>query len=274
MFSIIVPASNEAAHIGACLKAILASDSLDIAQLIVVANGCTDETVDIANSFSGQSQARGWEFNLLTLSAIGKPSALNAGDAAAKYPMRVYIDADVTVEPFLLRQITEALVVNGPRYASGQLRFVTPNSWVTRAYARTYARVPFITQGVPGAGLFAVNGTGRKRWEAFPEIIADDTFVRLNFAPNERIGVSGQYYWPLVEGFTNLVRVRRRQNAGVKEIERIYPELIENDEKPRLGLADHAKLFISDPVGFIVYAGVALAVKITPRLYNGWERGR
>src|SRR5690606_35650380 len=145
----------------------------------------------------------------------GKPGALNAGDAAARGPMRAYLDADVTVSPPLLAQIVAVLVQAGPAYASGRVNITTRQSRVSRAYARIWRQVPFMRQGVPGCGFFAVNAVGRARWTEFPAIISDDTFVRLQFAPTERHLVQAGYDWPIAEGFGALVRVRRRQDAGV-----------------------------------------------------------
>ncbi len=56
-------------------------------------------------------------------------------------------------------------------------------SALTRAYARFWQRLPFNRTVAPGYGLYAVNAAGRARWEAFPAIISDDTFVRLQFTP-------------------------------------------------------------------------------------------
>ncbi|PSL19163.1 glycosyltransferase [Shimia abyssi] len=274
MISIIIPANNEAAHIGACLSAVLASDGPAEAQIVVAANGCDDETVAIAQGFQATTQSRGWSLTVLDMPAVGKMGALNAGDTAARWPMRAYLDADVLVDADLMAQIAGTLDTEAPRYASGQLRLARAQSWATRAYGRIYARVPFVTNGVPGAGLFAVNAAGRARWGAFPEIISDDTFVRLSFAPEERVGVAAGYDWPLVEGFGPLVRVRRRQNAGVDELNRLYPALQANDDKVGLGPAGVLGLAVRDPVGFLVYAGVALIVKLSPNRGSGWERGR
>jgi hypothetical protein len=188
--------------------------------------------------------------------------------------MRAYLDADVVVDAPLMADIAGALSTDQPRYASGRMRLARAQSRATRAYARIYARVPFVTQDVPGAGLFAVNGAGRARWGDFPDIISDDTFVRLNFAPRERIGVASGYDWPLVEGFGALVRVRRRQNAGVAEIARLYPDLPGNDDTPAMSVWQKLGLALSDPPGFAVYGGVALIVKLTPQRHAAWERGR
>ena len=274
MISIIIPASNEAAHIGACLAALLNSDGPEGAQVVVVANGCTDDTADRARGFAGQARARGWQLLVLELPGIGKPGALNAGDGVARHDMRAYLDADVVVDAPLMADIAGALSTDQPRYAGGRMRLARAQSRATRAYARIYARVPFVTQDVPGAGLFAVNGAGRARWGDFPDIISDDTFVRLNFAPRERIGVASGYDWPLVEGFGALVRVRRRQNAGVAEIARLYPDLPGNDDTPAVSVWQKLGLALSDPPGFAVYGGVALIVKLTPQRHAAWERGR
>lgn len=274
MLSILIPANNEAAHIGPCLKAVLASDGLEVAQIVVAANGCDDDTVQIAEAFRTQTANKGWTLTVLDLPALGKMGALNAADDSASFGSRAYLDADVLVDPALMEQIAEALNTDAPRYASGKLRLSRAKTWATRAYARTYSKVPFITHGVPGAGLFAVNAAGRARWREFPGIISDDTFVRLNFTPKERIGTAAGYDWPLVEGFAALVKVRRRQNAGVDEIKARFPDLLKNDDKFTLSLGTKLTMMLRDPLGFAVYAAVSIVVKLSPQKSSSWERGR
>ena len=273
MISVIIPAHDEAALIGGCLSALLASDPVPVpVEVIVVANGCRDETVAIAQGFRDAARARGWAFTVLDLPGLGKPGALNAGDAAARHPARVYLDADVTLSPGVMAEVWQALDREEPAYASGTVR-ITGQGAAARAYARLWSRVPFMAEGVPGCGLFAVNGPGRARWVAFPPIISDDTFVRLQFAPSERHRVEAPYDWPIAEGLAALVRVRRRQDAGVAEIERLYPESLANDDKRRLGPRGKLALALGDPLGFLTYTGVALAVRILPAP-KGWSRGR
>ncbi len=275
MLSIIIPANNESAWIKDCLNAVLKSNDVADAQIIVVANGCDDDTAEQARALTELATAKGWTLDVLEISTGSKVLALNAGDATAKGTNLVYLDADVRVSEGLLGEIESVLERDTACFSSGQLRIATAKSWASRAYARIYAKVPFIAQGVPGAGFFAVNRLGRTRWDSFPNIISDDTFVRLQFTPSERIGVDAEYTWPLVEGLSNLVRVRRRQNDGVDEIASKYPELLVNDGKSQLGIAGMVRLLLGDPIGFVVYAGVALAVKFAPgRKTGGWKRGR
>lgn len=275
MLSVILPASNEEDWIGPCLDALFASDPPGMAaEVIVVANACRDGTVAAARARAAAAQAAGWRLEVLDLAHPGKLNALNTGDAAAGGAIRVYLDADVVVSPPLMAQIARALAdAPGAAYASGTPLVAPARSAVTRAYARFWMRLPFARSAAPGFGLFAVNAAGRTRWEAFPDIISDDTYVRLLFAPTERIGLPATYSWPMVEGFRRLVRVRRRQDAGVAEIAARWPELLANEGKTRLGAAGVLRLALADPAGFATYAAVSLAVKLGPRS-RGWVRGR
>lgn len=272
--SVIIPASNEADLIGRCLEAVLASTGFaDLAvEVLVLANGCRDDTAQIARGYAGAASARGWHLEVAELATAGKLNALNEGDRRARAAIRAYLDADVVVSLPLLAEIRETLDRPEARYASGRAIIAPAKTAFARAYARFYAKVPFMRTGVPGCGLFAVNQAGRGRWGDFPDIISDDTFVRLSFSTEERVGVAASYTWPIAEGFGNLVRVRRRQDAGVAEIARLYPDLMANDDKPRFGIEQVLGLALSDPAAFAAYTVVALAVRL--RRPHGWERGR
>lgn len=276
VLSVLIPASNEADLIGACLTSVLNSawSGGGTVEVIVIANGCSDGTAEVALSHQDGFTRKGWDLRVLDRPEGGKLAALNAGDHVARAGMRIYLDADVTVSETLLSEIHQGLDTPEPRYASGRLELAQAQSYATQAYARVYAQVPFLKYGVPGAGLFAVNAAGRMRWGAFPGIISDDTFVRLSFRPEERLGVKASYRWPLVEGWRNLVRVRKRQNDGVDEIRARYPDLLKNDDKPDFPMLDKIRIAVRDPIGFAVYAGVALAVKAMPQGGSGWSRGR
>lgn len=279
MLSILIPANNEADRIGDCLAAVLASSLPQQPdtppEIIVIANGCNDATVPSALSYIDQAKSLGWHLIVLDIPTGGKLNALNVGDEHAANDIRIYLDADIIVSPLLVTELHGVLDCAQPIYASGTVIIANPETWVSRAYKRIYARVPFFTQGVPGCGLFAVNAQGRARWAKFPDIISDDTFVRLKFSPDERVSVPATYLWPIVEGFSNLVKVRRRQDIGVAEIAEIYPALMQNDDKPPFNLMRTIKLAISDPIGFCIYASVAVAVRISGKKNaKDWSRGR
>ena len=275
LISVILPAHDEGGYIGACLTALLTSDAGAYrAEVIVVANACTDDTVAVAQGVAEQAQARGWRFHVIDTPEPGKLNALNLGEAHASGDILAYLDADVVVSAPLMAQLAEVLDTPSPRYASGTALVAPARSVLTHAYGRFWQRLPFVTQGVPGFGLFSVNAAGRARWGAFPDIISDDTFVRLSFAPDERFRVPATYSWPMIEGFRNLVRVRRRQDRGVQEIEALFPELLKNDDTPRLSMGRLVRLALRDPIGFAAYALIKLAVKTPLSSGAGWVRGR
>lgn len=274
MLSVIIPACNEEAWIGNCLTALFASHPVPGgAEAVVVANGCTDATAARARETAALARAAGWKLIVLDLPPVGKPGALNAGDRAAHGQVRAYLDADVTVSPPLMAQLADALSGDLPLYASGTPRVPRPNSMLTRAYARFWLRLPFARSVAPGYGLFAVNAAGRARWGEFPAIISDDTFVRLQFFPRERVQVHARYDWPMIEGFAALVRVRRRQDQGVRQIAALYPHLPEREGKAGLGAAALAGMALRDPPGFMAYSAVSLAVRLRPAR-GDFTRGR
>lgn len=272
--SVIIAARNEEAYLGACLDALLAQQATrQSCQVIVAANACDDRTVEIARSYDDRFAQRGWHLTVLDLESGGKLGALNAAEAVAQGHGLVYLDADVICDPELLPELEQALATDAPRYATGTIAVARAKSWVTRAYARIWTRLPFVQQGAVGAGLFALNRAGRARWQAFPPIISDDTFVRLNFAPSERIEVPARYHWPMVEGLRNLIRVRRRQDRGVAEVHEKFPELIANETHASLGKAGALRLLATDPIGMMVYLWVHVAVRLRPGTAD-WTRGR
>ncbi len=272
--SILIPAHDEAGYIGACLDGLLGSVPAGTVEVIVIANGCNDDTAAVAQGYAERFKSLGWAFAVLDLAQGGKMRALNAGDDAATHAARVYLDADVIVSPELIRELAEVLDVPSARYASGTAQIAPARSFVTRAYARFWQRLPFVTEGVPGFGVFAVNAAGRDRWQAFPDIISDDTFVRLNFTPAERVKVPAPYSWPMIEGFRRLVKVRRRQDEGVREIAQRHAELLVNDDAPPPDTPSVGGYFLRDPVGFAVYGAVAAATRLPARGKDKWARGR
>lgn len=270
--SIIIPASNEEDRIGDCLASLAAQAGLPpgaAIEVIVVANGCSDNTAVTARAAEAALACRGLALRVLELASAGKVGALNAGDAVALAPARLYLDADTVLSDVLVARLLQVLDSPQPVYAGARLVVAPPRSLVSRLYARFWQRLPFLTEGVSGAGLFAVNGAGRSRWSTFPQIIADDAFVRGLFAPGERRGIEASYMTPLSEGFADLVRVRRRQDAGLRELARLG-RLQAGKDRPRLGSL--LRLVARDPVGFGAYAAVRAATRFG-QAQGGWDRG-
>lgn len=186
MTSVVIAAHNEAAVIGRCLDALLAgapearaADSLDIT---VVANGCVDDTAEIAASRPG--------VRVLDLPAPGKAAALNAADAVARGFPRVYLDADIVLPPGALDTLAAALD-GGPALAAVPRRGLdsTGRPVLVRAFYAVNSRLPAYRDGLFGRGVIALSAAGRARFDAFPGQIADDLFLDSLFTTGEKCQV-------------------------------------------------------------------------------------
>lgn len=274
---VIVPASNEEAYLGSCLTSLCEQRDTPPLYVIVSANGCTDATVAIARGHIAAFAARGHTLVCLDSALPEKAAALNRAEAAippalASAP-RLYLDADIVSDPDICAQLAHALAVDWPLYASGKLVVQRSPNAVTRIYTRVWMQTPFGRSTALGAGLFAVNAAGRRRWRDFPSMISDDTFVRWSFAPHERIEVPAKFYWPMVSGIAALIRVRRRQDHLVQQVRTTFPELECNEDVRRPTPLSLAVLALRQPLGFFVYYAICLAARLS-RSNQGWARGR
>ncbi|MGI5212308.1 glycosyltransferase [Plantactinospora sp. CA-290183] len=102
--SVVVAAHNEAALLGRTLRTLLADARPGEFEVVVVANGCTDRTAEVARSVPG--------VRALELPEPSKPAALNAGDRAATGFPRIYLDADIALTTAAARALAAA--VAGP----------------------------------------------------------------------------------------------------------------------------------------------------------------
>ena len=96
--SIIVPAYNEAARIGATLRAIASYgqiSSITPLELIVVDDGSTDDTAGIARRVLGEARTLSWRV-LRYAENRGKGFAVRRGLLAARAPVALFTDADLS----------------------------------------------------------------------------------------------------------------------------------------------------------------------------------
>jgi glycosyltransferase involved in cell wall biosynthesis len=115
--SVVVPAYNEAEALKSCLPALGSQDFRGPAELIVVANGCTDATVAVASELARELPPN-WTWRVLELSRAEKAAALNAADAGHDADVTIYLDADIVLGPETVSQLVAFLSGSGPRLAS------------------------------------------------------------------------------------------------------------------------------------------------------------
>ncbi|WP_082502689.1 WecB/TagA/CpsF family glycosyltransferase [Nocardioides sp. Leaf307] len=213
--SVVIPAHNEEHVIGRCLDRLAQSPASSELEVVVVANGCTDRTVQVARTYRNRLP------HLVVVDEVrpGKVSALNRGDSVATTFPRVYLDADIELEPAALEPLLARLDSPEARVAAPQVTFDTSrcSPWV-RAYYTVFQSLPYVTDGLVGLGLYAVTEAGRRRFGRFPDLTADDLFVQRHFSRSERETTPGSFVVHTPRTVRDLVRVRSRVAAGNAEL--------------------------------------------------------
>lgn len=214
---VVIPAHNEEALLPACLRAVLATTGISV-RVIVVANGCTDGTVSAARAARVLARERGHEMVVVELERANKTRALNVGDTYRRGCPMVYLDADTVLLPGSLASVHDELATPLPRLTAPPSVLVRPRRRLTRAYAAIWRKLPRVADDVVGAGCYAVNPAGRRRWGTFPDVVADDLFVRALFDSTERVVASqGGFLLVMPEGH-DLVEVLGRWRWGNRQL--------------------------------------------------------
>lgn len=181
MTSIVIAAHNEERLIADCLDALMCD--VGKAEIIVVANGCTDRTALVARAHPSVS--------VLELAEGSKPMALNAGDLVATSFPRIYLDADIVVPSGCVSGLVSALSATGALAAVPRRVVVTRGRpWPVKAYFSINERLPVYKESLFGRGMIALSESGRARFTDFPLMVADDLFLDSLFAPEEKVQVA------------------------------------------------------------------------------------
>jgi glycosyltransferase involved in cell wall biosynthesis len=254
---VVIPAHNEQALIGACLAAVGGdSHGLDV-RVIVVANGCDDATAQIARD-AGAIVAE--------LPTPSKPAALNAANVHLRGVPVVYLDADTVITPGTLQALLAAMdAVGGAVLAGPRPILVRPRSRVTRGFAAVWSRLPSVAGDVIGGGCYAVSAEGRRRWADFPDVIADDGWVRSLFSRAERVVAEGAGFLLVLPSGAELGRVLARWRRGNAELG--------PSASPAAGHGSNARAVLAQP-GLWPHVPAFLWVQATSRLYRRrrWAR--
>ena len=108
------------------------------------------------------------------------------------------------------------------------------SSWGVRAFSKTWLRTPYHSHGHVGSGFVGLREQGRGRFGSFPEIIADDEFLRRQFGPEERNVVNNAWFSIRVpQDLKSLVKVKTRSRLGTVQLENTFPELTKKSLKTR-----------------------------------------
>ncbi|NXY94262.1 glycosyltransferase [Streptomyces sp. BR123] len=218
MTSIVIPAHNEGRVIGRLLDALLAEGAetgRPQPDIVVVCNGCTDDTAAVA-------RARGGRVRVVEIPTPSKHTALRVGDEHARGFPRLYVDADVVLGAAGARALADA--VAGPELlaaAPGRDIPLSGCAWPVRAYYRVWQRLPAVREGLFGRGVIAVSEQGHARLAALPPLMADDLAASLAFGPGERRVVEDvRVVVRPPRTWADLIRRKVRASTSSAELER------------------------------------------------------
>lgn len=228
MISIIIPACNEEAVIERCLRPLLARPVAGGLDIVVACNGCRDRTRELAAAF-------GPPVRVLETERASKIAALNLGDAAARGFPRIYLDADVEVCLATIERVAAALDRPDVLAAAPRMAVDTAGaSLLVKAFYAVWLRQPYHRAGMIGGGFYALSEAGRRRFAQFPEVIADDEYVRALFAEDERMTLADcSFAIRAPRTLADLVRVKTRSRLGLYQLHRRFPELARNSRIKR-----------------------------------------
>jgi glycosyltransferase involved in cell wall biosynthesis len=257
--SVVIPAHDEATVIGRSLDALFADGAGCELEVVVVTNGCADETAAIARSC-------GHPVRVVELDAASKPAALRAGDEAATTFPRLYLDADVVLSGRAARRILERLR-DGAIAARPPIRYETTSSSLpVRSYYRARSRVPAVLGSLWGAGLYGLSAEGRARFDLFPDVVADDLWVDRLFDRDEVEIVDCEPVVVMVPRTSrDLIRVLRRTYVGKGEPGPVPDSVDRAPETLGSTLRDLGRLAVAGPAAAFD-AGTYAAFAATARL--------
>jgi cellulose synthase/poly-beta-1,6-N-acetylglucosamine synthase-like glycosyltransferase len=205
--AVVVPAHNERAVIPRLLRG-LDTGRLDV---VVVCNGCTDDTAAVAAGFPG--------VRVLETPVPSKAAALRLGDGEAGAFPRVYVDADVELGTADVERLVRALDAPGVLAAAPER--VIPRDGVSlpvRWYYDVWEQLPGVRAGIFGRGVVALSAEGHARVSALPALMSDDLAMSAVFAdgerrvvPDARVVVRPPRVW------SDLVRRRIRAATGTAQ---------------------------------------------------------
>lgn len=268
--SIVIPAHDEATSIGRCLTALL--DGLDPAEveIVVVCNGCTDDTADRARDVDAR-------IGVVELDVASKSAALRAGDAAVVAMPRVYLDADVTVRGATMRRILDVLASGEHLSARPPVAFDTSSSsWLVRRYYAARERLGGVMNDLCAAGIYGLSAAGRARFDEFPDLVADDLFVARAVGDHGMTIVDAD---PIVVHVPRTaraqLRVLTRVQRGNQELARERPDIARSTTE---GTVRDLLASVRSPrtlLDAVVYVGFAVVARLSARRArssSGWER--
>jgi glycosyltransferase involved in cell wall biosynthesis len=204
--SVVIPAHNEEAVLGRCIRVLLAGSTPGELDVVVVANACTDRTAEIAREAG---------VRVVKTSTPGKANALRLGDAECVTFPRIYADADIELESSSARALVSALDGSDALAAAPVPTWdLVGASGPARRVHRVHEKLMAPRRALAGVGVYVLTETGHRRIFPLPDVLSDDGLVHRSFAADERLVVAEA---PVVVRPARTLRAHLRRRIRVRQ---------------------------------------------------------
>jgi glycosyltransferase involved in cell wall biosynthesis len=262
--SVVIAAHNEQAVIGRCLAMLTGTAEPGELDVIVVANGCTDQTADVALDAG---------VRVVVTPDAGKRGAIALGDAECRVFPRIYLDADVDLDTESVRAMVKAVAEDGLLAAAPVAQYdISATGPVAKRFHRVLETLIGDRRVLAGAGVYLLTEAGHDRVFPMPDVLADDGWVHRSFTGSERVRVTGARS---VVRPARTVRAVVRRRARVRLGNRQLDRLGRPSDEPSLSIGELRRQVRTGHVR-AVDAGCFLAVLFADRALTRWRdlRGR
>jgi len=177
---VLIPAHNEESVIARTLVRLTEGALPEDLDVVVVCNGCTDRTAEVARSVAPWAR-------VLEVPKPSKVDAVRVGNAAGTVFPRVHLDADVAISGadilgLVHPLLTQEVLATAPR----RVLVRDHSSRMVRWFYDVWEQLPQVRTGLFGRGVIALSEGGQRRVDALPQLMSDDLAISEVFGPDER----------------------------------------------------------------------------------------
>jgi glycosyltransferase involved in cell wall biosynthesis len=270
--SIVVPAYNEASVIARTLRPLADGARDGRLDVIVVANGCKDDTVAEARRACPSAK-------VIETAEASKSGALNLGAVQAQAAAVVFLDADLGITEAALWALVAPILTGTADTATCRMDVDTAQSTLlVRAFYRGWQFNPYFDMGKFG-GLYALSQATKSQVFPIDPVVADDELVSRRCAGLRRAHVKAACFTVTApRGMRDLLNIRRRSRRGTAALD--TAGVPENKTASLVRFARVCRRVASQPshwpdvaVYGVVIVWTRLALRLRPAgIQPEWER--
>ena len=258
--TIIVPAHNEQTGLRRLLPQLLDGAEPGEFRVLVICNGCTDES-------AAEARRHGSDVEVVELELASKSAALEEGGRRVEAFPVAFVDADVSLDTASIRALCARLGRSGLHAVGPERRLEREGvSLLAGWYYDVWERLPQVRSGLFGRGVIVLSESGFNRVSHLPSFLSDDLAFSEAFLPGERHIVQGAVVsvWP-ARTWRALVKRRIRVVQGTRELKAAGG--VSDSASTRLG--DLVRIVHDEPamvVRILVFVAVAACARLRVRL--------